>query len=92
MKKLVFISIIALSLFSCKTSQTVSNLDRNGFEVVYFGYNPQDSLYEKYPVSYSDSLEYHYDLESNRTLVYVVEETRYVVLNENFELIRIESK
>jgi hypothetical protein len=92
MKKLIFISIVILSLSSCKTSQTVSNLDRNGFEVAYIGYNPQDSIYEKYPVSDSDSLEYHYDSASNQTLVYIVEETRYVVLSENFELIRIESK
>jgi hypothetical protein len=98
MKKLVFVLFGSLIFVSCKTTQTVSDLDtqpkldRNGFEVVYIGYNPQDSLYEKYPVTQTDSLEYHYDLNSQQYRIYVVEETRYVVLNENYELLWIESK
>jgi hypothetical protein len=88
----MFISILSASLFSCKTSQTVSNLDRNGFEVVYIGYNPNDTIYETYPITQTDSLEYHYDSNSQQYKIYVVEETRYVVLNENYELLWIESK
>lgn len=93
MKKLIFISIAVLSLFSCKTSQTVSNLDRNGFEVVYIGYNPNDTLagVESYPVTESDSLEFRYS-PTKGTLVYLVEETRYVVLNENYKFLWFESK
>lgn len=92
MKNLVVILFSSILLVSCKTMQTASNLDRNGFEVVYVGHDPNESPYEKYPVKDSDSLEFHYDLESKQNRIYVVEETRYVVLNESFELLWIESK
>jgi hypothetical protein len=93
MKNLAVILFSSILLVSCKTMQTASNLDRNGFEVVYFGYNPNDTLagVESYPVTESDSLEYRYS-PTKGTLVYLVEETRYVVLNENYKFLWFESK
>jgi hypothetical protein len=94
MKRLGFILFSSVLFVSCKTTQTVSNLDRNGFEVVYIGYNPEDTLVdvETYHVSDTDSLEFHYNMETKQTLIYLVEETRYAVLNENFKLLWFESK
>jgi len=98
MKKIAFIISSVIFLAACKTghkdlmdSGLVKTYD-DGYEVVFFGYNPQDTLLQKYPVSDTDSLEYHYNLDTKQTLIYLLEESRYAVLNENFEFLWYESR
>ena len=92
MKNITIIFCISLVIISCKMMRSSTHPDRNGFEVVYVGYDPKDSLYEGYPVKDTDSLEFHYDPVAKKTRIYIVEVTRYIVLNENFELLWIESR
>jgi hypothetical protein len=99
MKKLILIFSISISLVSCKSFEeqvrsrgNYVDVKSDGYVVEYFGYNPSDTLIDKYPINDSDSLSYFYDLDTKQTLIYVIEETRYVILNENLELLRFESK
>lgn len=99
MKKLIFVFGAISLLTSCKSFEeqvrargNYVDVKPDGYVVEYIGYNPQDSLIERYPVSETDSIRIIQDVDTKKLLYYIVEDTRYVVLNENYELLRIESK
>lgn len=90
MKNLIFIFSICLVLFSCKTSENV--VSQYDTKTPQFS-NDKSIELEYYPIDFSkDSIQEFFNSEMNETNYYVIEQTRVVVLNENFEIIRIESK
>jgi len=98
MKNLIYFAVLCFGLVCCKISDykhdsknkllnAYQETDRNGFEVLYIGSDPKDSIFDKFPVKDSDSLEFHYDPTTHQIRIYVVQNERYVVLNENYELL-----
>lgn len=99
MKKLFIFCIIICSLLSCNTLEREVKARGNyyvkrpdGYIVEFFGYNPSDTLIERYPVKDTDSIEMVYDQDLKELRYYIVEENRYVVLSENYELLWYESR
>ena len=108
MKKLVFVFSMGIVSTSCNTFKEQVNSDQQYVTIYEYGKavkipinNDVDSTIEledevivrdKYTINDSDSTFIGYHPETKEQIIYLVESTRYVVLNQRYEVLWFESK